>query len=93
MIDELWRAGDSPALPRKLSIEWVEGLWTYFDAPFSYDADGPRQLGFGVGRQIIGLYVVELLLKYALDREEVDYGNTHNLLICSGSCRARGDGA
>ena len=37
-------------------------------------------LGFDVGRQIVALYVMEMLLKYALDDVGVPHGQHHNLL-------------
>ena len=36
-------------------------------------------MGFVVGRQIIGLYIIELLLKYALDNAGTSHGHHHNL--------------
>ena len=51
------------AASRKPNIIWMEGLLTHFDAPFPHKHDDPRRLGFDVGRQIIGLYIIEMLLK------------------------------
>ena len=47
----------------------------YFNAPFPHGPEDPRELGFEVGRQIIGLYLIELLLKYALDVAQTPYDN------------------
>jgi hypothetical protein len=67
------------AASRKPNIIWMEGLLTHFDAPFPHKHDDPRRLGFDVGRQIIGLYIIEILLKYALDDSGATYGLNHNL--------------
>ena len=64
---------------RKPHIVWMEGLLTLFDAPFPHDVDDPRKMGFGVGKQIVGLYVIEMLLKYALDDSGNSHGQHHNL--------------
>ena len=64
---------------KKPRIEWIEGLLTFYEAKFPLDAKDPRKLGFSVGRQIIGLYVIEMLLKYALDNAGVSHGQHHNL--------------
>ena len=64
---------------KKPKIVWMEGLLTLFEAPFPHDRNDPRKLGFGVGQQITGLYIVEMLLKYALDNSGVSHGKHHNL--------------
>ncbi len=64
----------------KPSVVWLEGVLDYFNAPFPHDSEDPRALGFGIGRQIIGLYLVEMLLKYALDVLGEPYRSTHYLL-------------
>ena len=65
---------------RKPNILWLEGVLTKFDAPFPYaDAANPLRLGFSVGQQIVGLYLAEMLLKYALDHSGVPHGQHHNL--------------
>lgn len=63
----------------KPNITWMEGLLTFFEAPFPHNQDDPRRMGFGVGQQIVGLYIVEMLLKYALDEAGGSYGPHHNL--------------
>ena len=65
--------------PRKPPIHWVEGLVNLFDASFPHDGDDPRRLGWAIGRQIVGLYVIEILLKYALDASGASYKRNHNL--------------
>ena len=50
-----------------------------FNASFPYDTDDQRRLGFVVGQQIVGLYLAEMLLKYALDHSGVSYDLHHNL--------------
>ena len=57
----------------------MEGLLTLFQATFPHDADDPRRMGFGLGQQVVGLYIVEMLLKYALDDAGVPHGQHHNL--------------
>ena len=64
---------------KKPSIVWMEGLLDLFNAPFPHDKDDPRQLGFNIGRQMLGLYIVEMLLKYALDDLGTPHGSNHNL--------------
>ena len=65
---------------RKPNILWLEGLLTNFALPFPYDdPDDPRRMGFNVGQQIVGLYLTEMLLKYALDNSGVSHGQHHNL--------------
>ena len=65
---------------RKPHIVWLEGLLTKFNAPFPYDdSDDPRRFGFSVGQQIVGLYLAEMLLKYALDHSGASHGQHHNL--------------
>ena len=63
----------------KPGIVWMEGLLTLFDAPFPHDANDPRRVGFAVGLQIVGLYIIEMLLKYALDDCGTPHGEHHNL--------------
>ena len=64
----------------KPNIFWMEGLLTNFALPFPYDdRNDPRRMGFGVGQQIVGLYLTEMLLKYALDNSGVSHGQHHNL--------------
>ena len=63
----------------KPNIVWMEGLLTLFNAPFPHDHDDPHKMGFNVGQQIVGLYLTEMLLKYALDNSGVSHGQHHNL--------------
>ena len=65
--------------PRKPDIVWMEGLLTLFEAQFPYGSDDPRRMGFGLGQQLVGLYVAEMLLKYALDSTGRQHGSHHNL--------------
>ena len=57
----------------------MEGLLSLFGAAFPHGPDDPRKMGFGLGQQVIGLYIVELLLKYALDDSGASHGQDHNL--------------
>ena len=61
------------------SIFWSEGLLDYFNVPFPHESGDPRSLGFQVGQRMIGLYLVEMLLKYALDDSNRMFGRNHNL--------------
>lgn len=60
-------------------ISWIEGLLTLFKAEFPYDENDGRKLGFAVGRQVIGLYFIELLILYALEESKVKYKANHDL--------------
>ncbi len=63
----------------KPNISWMEGLLDVFNAPFPHERNDPREAGFNVGKQIVGLYIVEMLLKYALDDIGGMHGQHHNL--------------
>ena len=63
----------------KPNVVWLEGVLDFFNAPFPHEPGDPRGIGFGVGRQVIALYLVEMLLKYALDSYGVPHGKKHNL--------------
>ena len=67
------------AKSKKPNIVWMEGLLNLFNAPFPHKPHDPRELGFKIGRQIIGLYIVEMLLKYALDTHGTGHGENHDL--------------
>ena len=60
-------------------IFWLEGLLNYFNVPFPHGNDDPRKTGFDVGRRITGLYLIEMILKYAIDDLDRDFGRGHNL--------------
>ena len=61
-------------------VVWLEGVLDYFNAPFPHEPEDPRhKIGFGVGRQIVGLYLIEMLLKHALDDVNKPYDRSHNL--------------
>ena len=61
------------------SIFWLEGLLDYFNVPFPHESKDPRTLGFQVGQRMIGLYLAEMLLKYALDDLNREFSRSHNL--------------
>ena len=61
------------------SIFWLEGLLDYFNVPFPHESKDPRSLGFHVGQRVIGLYLAEMLLKYALDNLNREFSHNHNL--------------
>ena len=68
-----------PGNSKKPNIVWMEGLLTLFHAPFPHKDDDPRKMGFNVGQQIVALYIIEMLLKYALDDYDHSHGQGHNL--------------
>ena len=63
----------------KLSVVWLEGVLDYFNVPFPHEPEDPREIGFGVGKQIVGLYLIEMILKYALDDAGKPYDRSHSL--------------
>ena len=62
-----------------LEVYWTEGLLTLFHSEFPYEKGDNREIGFVVGRQVIGLYLIEVLLMYALDDSSRPYKATHDL--------------
>ena len=63
----------------KPPITWFEGILDYFDARLGPGSEDRRLIGHGVGRHVIGLYLIEMILKYALDKTAHPYGQTHDL--------------
>ena len=63
----------------KPTVYWLEGLLVYFEVPFPHGPKNPRSLGFQVGQRMVGLYLVEMLLKYAADDLGRQFGSNHNL--------------
>ena len=66
----------------KPPVVWLEGLLNYFTTRCPHNQDDPRLLGFEIGRRIIGLYLIEMILKYAIDdlsRSFGSFSSTHNL--------------
>ena len=61
------------------SVVWLEGVLDYYNTPFPHEPRDPRRIGFGVGRQLVGLYLIEMLLKHALDNSRKPYGRRRNL--------------
>lgn len=62
-----------------LKIYWTEGLLELFNSKFPYEDDDDLRIGFSLGRQIVGLYLIELLILYALDDCHITYKPDHNL--------------
>ena len=71
----------SQGVIKKPHITWMEGLLSLFDAKFPHGKDDPRGSGFAVGKQILGLYIIEMLLKYALDDCGIPHGHRHHLHV------------
>ena len=67
------------SMTRKPDVQWLEGLLTHFETKFPHGTNDPRRMGFFVGQQIVGLYLLEMLFKYALDNAGVQHGHHHNL--------------
>ena len=65
---------------KKPEITWILGLLSYFETQSPYDLPDVRRMGFDVGRQVVGLYLAEMLLKYSLDRYGTPHRAHHNLL-------------
>ena len=64
----------------KPPVVWLEGVLDYFNISFPHGPDDPRRIGFGVARQMVGLYLLEMLMKYGLDHVNTPYNRNHNLL-------------
>ena len=63
----------------KPNVVWLEGVLDYFNRHLSYESNDHRYIGYIVGRQIIGLYLIEMILKHSLDRLKIQYAQSHNL--------------
>ena len=63
----------------KPNIVWMEGMLTLFEAKFPLESEDHRRIGFDVGRQIISLYLVEVILKCAFDDPRAIRHARHNL--------------
>ena len=64
---------------KKPDIIWMEGLLTLYEAAFPHGESDPRSMGFNLGKQVVGLYIAEMLLKYALEGTGRTHGDHHNL--------------
>ena len=62
-----------------LDIYWTEGLLELFNSDFPHEDNDDRRIGFSLGRQVVGLYLIELLIMYALDDSHITYKSDHNL--------------
>ena len=65
-----------PGLPGK---DWMLGLRKFFGTRSARSEKDPRRLGFAIGLQIVGLYLTEMTLKFALDERSISYAGDHNL--------------
>ena len=70
---------DRAKKPSKPDKEWLVGLRIYFAKRSGAAKGSGRGLGFAIGRQIIGLYLAEIALKYALDERDIDYQDSHDI--------------
>ena len=59
--------------------EWVEGLLDYFNMECPPNLSEELRFGFAVGRQVVGLYIIEVLLKYTREGRKRPYRKDHNL--------------
>ena len=64
---------------KKPSVVWLEGILDYFNVPFPHQPEDRRHIGFGIGRQVVGLDLSEMILKHALDDLNQPYGHSHSL--------------
>lgn len=64
---------------KTLPIYFLAGTVDYFQATPPYESKDPRILGWNIGRQITAQYVVEMLLRYSLEKQGIPARNTHNL--------------
>lgn len=62
------------------NIGWIEGLFTLLRSSFPHEQNDPRVFGFQMGKQLLSLYAIELLIKYELEKLELKYGASHNLI-------------
>ena len=61
-------------------IVYLEGMADYIQINHKYEKDDHRQVGWGIGRQIVAQYLVEMLLRVDLERQGITIGTkTHNL--------------
>ena len=73
------RKGESKIL-KALPINFLEGTVDYSQAKPPYDdSEDPRVLGWNIGRQITAQYVIEMLLRYSLEKQSIQARNTHDL--------------
>ncbi len=63
----------------KLEKHWLGGILHYFSVKSPHESADPRNAGFQIGQRIIGLYFIELLLKYGLDDIDRSFSRSHNL--------------
>ena len=61
-------------------IRFTMGALDYFNTPVPAQPDDYRRMGVVIGRQIVGLYIVEILLKRALVEEGIQPPHHHGLL-------------
>ena len=67
---------------------WLEGLLDYFNTLLPNGNKERQRIGFSVGRQVIGLHLVELILKYKLDELGIGYEYDHDLAALFGNIPA-----
>ena len=66
---------------KKPKMDWLMGLRHYYGQQSPREENDPRRIGFAIGEQIAGLYLAEMLLKYALDNRSIGYTEDHNLEV------------
>ena len=64
---------------KKPYIGWLAGVVSLFRTPCPHEGIDPRSSGFTIGKHILGLYIIEILLKDALDDLGRSYDNNHHL--------------
>ncbi len=74
------RCSASKTRTRKIpDKDWMMGLRRYFTVTPMRGSEDRRRIGFAVGCQIVGLYLLEMSLKCALDERSIEYDGDHNL--------------
>ena len=60
------------------NIAWIQGLLDFLKLPYP-DEINVQTFGMCVGKEIIGLYLIEILLKHTLYKFNIEYNKTHDI--------------
>lgn len=80
VIRDIHPAPTGEASDRKPKIGWMSGLIACYEMSFPRGLDDSKKAGFAIGGQVVGLYLAEMLLKYAVDPWGSSHGWGHDLL-------------
>ena len=61
------------------NLVWMEGMLSLFEARFPHDSEDRRTIGFNIGRQIVALYLIEIILKCAQSDLAIMRRSRHHL--------------